>query len=194
MNHPSRLGQYFWYGLAAVVAIVLVDQYTKWMIIESTLRIDGKMLPFTEWFFTRNHISYFVIDREKFNTIALAPFLNLVMVWNQGISFGMFDSNSPVVMMALIGISLLVSLGLFIWLALSHSKMHAFAVSLIVGGALGNVIDRVRFGAVADFLDFHWNDMHWPAFNVADSAIVLGAFILTVVIMGTSPHNSSTDV
>lgn len=193
-QHTPRLGQYFFYGMIAILAVILVDQYTKWLIIETTLRMDGKMLPFFDWFFTQNKISYFVMDREKFNTVTLAPFLDLVMVWNQGISFGMLDSNSPMMAITLIGISLMISLMLLVWLALSHSKLHSFAISLIVGGAIGNVIDRVRFGAVADFLDFHWRDAHWPAFNVADSAIVFGAFLLTASLMGASPHQHSADV
>ena len=187
-HHYPRLGQYFWYGLIVVLAIIVIDQYTKWLVIETTLRIDGKMMSFLDWFFTKNKISFFIIDREVFNTVALAPVLNLVMVWNQGISFGMLDSNSPMMALGLIGVSLIISLALLIWLALSHSKLHSFAIGLIVGGAVGNVIDRVRFGAVADFIDFHWNDMHWPAFNMADSAIVIGAFLLTVSLMGSTPH------
>lgn len=195
MHHPHlHLGRYFWAGIFLIMAIVLADQYTKWLVMESALRIEGDMLPFTEWFFHLDRISYFIVDREKFNTIAVAPFFNLVMVWNQGISFGLFDSNSPYVAMGLIGISLIISLMLVIWLALTHSALRSVAIGLVVGGAVGNVIDRVRFGAVADFLDFYWGQWHWPAFNLADSAIVVGAFLLALTLLRPSLHPDVVDV
>lgn len=195
MHHPQfHLGRYFWTGVFLILAIVLADQYTKWLVLESTLRIEGQMLPFTEWFFHQNKISYFIVDREKFNTIAVTPFLNLVMVWNQGISFGLFDSNSPFMAMGLVGISLIISLMLVIWLALTHSALRSAAIGLIVGGAVGNVIDRVRFGAVADFLDFYVGSWHWPAFNLADSAIVVGAFIMAWTLARPAVHSDVVDV
>ena len=77
-----------------------------------------------------------------------------------------------------IALSLAISLGMFFWLAVNTQKVVSIALGLIIGGALGNVIDRVRFNAVADFIDFHYQAYHYPAFNVADSCIVVGAGIL----------------
>ncbi|MCK5518833.1 MAG: signal peptidase II, partial [Alphaproteobacteria bacterium] len=78
-------------------------------------------------------------------------------------------------------LSLMISILMILWLALTNRKIVAFPLSLIIGGALANVIDRVRFGAVIDFIDFHNGKYHWPAFNAADSFIVLGAMILMCV-------------
>ncbi len=181
MVHQNlKAGRYFIPGLFLALIVLALDQYSKWFMLEQFLRLEGEMLPFKDWFFRRDPISYFLTEREKFKTIEVAPFFNLVMVWNPGISFGMLgkSGNANIMSMILVATSLLISLFLVIWLALSRRKMHSLAIGLIVGGALGNVIDRVRFGAVADFLDFHWKDLHWPAFNVADSCIVVGALFL----------------
>jgi signal peptidase II len=99
------------------------------------------------------------------------------MVWNHGISFGLFQSGTP---WPLIVMSLIIS-GIFgIWLWRSSSKVEFTALCLIIGGAIGNVIDRLHLGAVADFLDFHYNKWHYPAFNLADSFITVGIVILVV--------------
>ena len=104
---------------------------------------------------------------------AVTSFFNLVMVWNRGISFGMFAEKDA--RLFLIGMKLVISVLLLIWLARGQEKMLWLPLGMIIGGALGNVIDRVRWGAVADFFDFHLAGKHWHAFNVADSAIVIGA-------------------
>lgn len=72
-----------------------------------------------------------------------------------------------------------VTAGLLVWLARVQSRLQA-ALGLVIGGALGNLLDRLRHGAVTDFLDFHFQDYHWPAFNLADSGIVLGVFLLLI--------------
>src|SRR5437868_11829956 len=104
--------------------------------------------------------------------ITLAPFFNLVMVQNTGISFGVFSGPHTLPMQALIltGFSLVISVILLIWLYNNTSRLVACALGAVIGGALGNVIDRLYYGAVADFFDFHIDIYHWPAFNVADSA------------------------
>lgn len=181
MTAPSSFGpgRFFLLGLILIVAIVVADQYTKWLVIETLLRPNSENPDFARWFLTQNRISFFVNEREHFNTVTLLPFLNLVMVWNQGISFGLFDTNDPRMPVLFIGISLMISIPMLIWLALSRRIPLSLGLALIVGGALGNVLDRVRFGAVADFIDLHLNDQyHWPAFNLADSCIVIGALLL----------------
>ena len=97
------------------------------------------------------------------------------MVWNEGVSFNMMQNTGPLILSLLaIGISSILAW----WLYKSESKTEAIALGMIIGGALGNTIDRARFGAVADFLDFYVGTYHWPAFNLADSAISIGVAVL----------------
>ena len=110
--------------------------------------------------------------------IVIAPFFNLVPVWNKGISFGMMQAHESWAAWGLIGIALAITVTLSFWLATSRRPAEAVALGLIIGGALGNVADRVRFGAVFDFLDVHAAGWHWPAFNVADAGISVGAVSL----------------
>jgi signal peptidase II len=138
-------------GLAVAAAVVVLDQLTKWAILT--------------W-----------LDRA----IALTPFFNLVVVWNRGVSFGMFDSDGALAPWLLSGLALAVVLALLVWLRRVEDPLPGVGLGLIIGGAVGNVIDRVRFGAVIDFLDVHALGWHWPAFNVADSAICIGAALLLV--------------
>jgi len=114
------------------------------------------------------------------HAVAVTPFLNLVVVWNRGVSFGMFASAGALMPWLLSGLALAVVVALGFWLRRVADPLVGVALGLIIGGALGNVIDRVRFGAVVDFLDFHALGYHWPAFNVADSAICVGAALLLV--------------
>ncbi len=110
--------------------------------------------------------------------VAVLPVFNFVLVHNTGISFGMFNNaaQGPLIL-SLMSVVVCVLFG--VWLARVDHKPLAAAIGAVIGGALGNVIDRLRFGWVTDFLDFHIKDWHYPAFNVADSAIVLGiAFIV----------------
>jgi signal peptidase II len=178
MESSFQAGKYLLPGLAIICSVILVDQYTKWLVVDSLRSANAVHVGFLDWLTTLNKISYFINEREVFGNKALSPFLNLVVVWNQGISFGMMDSNSPHMALVFIALSLIISLGMTIALAFSTEKTVAAALSLIIGGALGNVVDRVRFNAVADFLDFHFERHHWPAFNVADSCIVIGAGVL----------------
>ena len=101
-------------------------------------------------------------------------FFNLVHVRNTGVSFGMLQSGSDLGPWLLSGFALAVCGALGVWLARTDSRLLAAALGLTIGGALGNVIDRLRFGAVFDFVDLHAFGWHWPAFNLADSAITVG--------------------
>ncbi|MCK5556113.1 MAG: signal peptidase II [Alphaproteobacteria bacterium] len=182
MTHHPSAGRYFILGFVTICAIILTDQYTKWLVVEAILRPDGPTGgDFINWITTQQKIEFFSNERENFKTIVLTPFLSIVMVWNQGISFGLLSTGSQSVTLALIALSLMISILMILWLALTNRKIVAFPLSLIIGGALANVIDRVRFGAVIDFIDFHNGKYHWPAFNAADSFIVLGAMILMCV-------------
>jgi len=101
------------------------------------------------------------------------------MVWNRGVSFGLFGAAAPPPWL-LAAIAFAIAVGLTVWLARLSDRMTVIGVGLLIGGALGNVADRLRFGAVADFLDFYWNARHWPAFNFADVAITTGVAILII--------------
>lgn len=105
------------------------------------------------------------------SALPVAGFLNLVHVRNPGVSFGLAPGLGPWV---LGGVALAIVAVLLVWLARARDRATAAALALTIGGAFGNVIDRARFGAVFDFLDFHAFGYHWPAFNAADSAIVVG--------------------
>lgn len=105
----------------------------------------------------------------------IARFFNLVHVRNEGVSFGMMPWAGPWI---LGGFALAVAAVLAVWLWRAETRAIAAALGLIIGGAIGNVIDRARFGAVFDFLDFHAFGYHWPAFNAADAAITVGVAAL----------------
>jgi signal peptidase II len=100
---------------------------------------------------------------------------NLNVVWNTGVSFGMFRGLPPIVLLVITGG---VVTGLLIWLYKTDKPCERWALSLIIGGALGNIRDRILYGAVFDFLDFYVGSYHWPAFNLADSCIVVGVLLL----------------
>ena len=120
-----------------------------------------------------------VMGRIETGHITVTPFFNLVLVWNPGISFGMLTDGIVTGPLPLILFSIAMLLFFAVWLWRTDHKWLGLAIGAVIGGALGNVIDRVRFGAVIDFLDFHAFGWHYPAFNVADSAIVLGiAFVV----------------
>ena len=139
-------------GLIVASAVIILDQATKWWVV--TIFMDPPR----------------VVD--------VWPFFNVVMVWNRGVTFG-FLGNAPFWgQWAFVGLSLAIVAILLLWLRRAETKWRAAAIGLIIGGALGNVIDRVHYGAVADFLDFYVAGYHWPAFNLADSAITLGVAIM----------------
>lgn len=111
--------------------------------------------------------------------IAIASFFNLVLVHNAGAAFNFLSNAAGWQRLVLSGIAILAAI-IILHLLRKHSSHVGFslALSLILGGALGNLIDRVRLGYVVDFLDLYWRGYHWPAFNVADSAITVGAVLL----------------
>ena len=141
-------------SLAIAAVLIVADQITKWIILERVM-VPPRIIPVTDFF-------------------------NLVLVWNRGVSFGLFSDGDPSQRWILIGVALAVTTALTVWLWRADRWPVALALGLVIGGALGNVIDRLRFGAVADFLDFHVAGFHWPAFNLADSAITVGVALLVL--------------
>ncbi len=121
------------------------------------------------WLLAHFHATGCGILREQ----TLTPYFQLVLTCNRGISFGLF--NRPGISGLTFAIlAALVILVLVFWLSRAHTRFLAAAIGLVIGGAVGNIIDRLRFGGVIDFLSFHVGAWYWPAFNVADSAICLG--------------------
>lgn len=160
-------------GVLLAVVTILLDQLSKWLVVEKLMRPDGV----TE---TPFYVPY---------TIQLTPFFDLVMAWNRGVSFGIFNNtDSPHNAWALTALSLVICSGLVVWMVRAKDRLLCIALGMIVGGALGNVIDRIRFGAVADFLDVHVAGYHWPAFNIADSGITIGAALLLIDAMVRQPR------
>ena len=142
-------GPYSFTGAALAIATAVCDQLHKaWMI---TIFGDTQ--------------------RPK---ITVTPFFDLVLVWNPGISYGLFKQNSDAGRWVLIGFAVAAAIALTYWLAQLQTRLAAASVGLIIGGALGNAIDRVRYGAVADFFSFHVSGFNWYVFNLADVAIVAG--------------------
>jgi len=105
-------------------------------------------------------------------------FFRLVMVWNRGVSFGLLGGDRSLPAWALSGVAIAVCIGLFVWLRRVQGRLTGWGIGLVMGGAIGNVIDRARWGAVFDFADFYVAQWHWPAFNIADSAIVVGVALM----------------
>ena len=110
--------------------------------------------------------------------IDVTPFFDLVMVWNRGVSYGLFQADSLTGTVILTVFSLVAVVALSWWLKGADRRLLAFGLGLVVGGALGNVIDRVLYGAVADFFHFHAFGRDWYVFNVADAAITVGVIAL----------------
>jgi signal peptidase II len=122
-------------------------------------------------------LEIYQIDKKSF--VEVTDFFNLVMVWNRGISFGMFHGAENSNYFFMVFTSLIVIL-LFYFIKKSESKLEAISFGMIIGGALGNLTDRILRGAVADFFDFHIAENHWPAFNIADSCVFCGAALLII--------------
>jgi signal peptidase II len=110
--------------------------------------------------------------------IVVLPVFSLVKRYNTGISFSILATDHATGPWIFALLATIIAFGLLIWLSQTADKLPAIGLALVVGGAIGNVIDRVREGAVMDFLLFHWRDLAWPAFNLADSFITVGVALL----------------
>ncbi len=152
-------------GLLLAFVVLVLDQLTKWIVLEP---LDLANNPF-----------------------AVTSFFNMVLVWNRGVSFGMFSEAGATGPWILTGLAFAVVIGLIYWLRQAEGWPTLTGLGLVIGGALGNVIDRIRFGAVVDFLDFHIAHYHWPAFNIADAAICVGAGLLLIAGL-LSPERQTT--
>ena len=116
----------------------------------------------------------YVYDIGAKGVVTLTPFFDLVLVWNRGVSYGLFPQESSLGRWALILFAIAATLALAVWLARVVTPLPAVAIGLVIGGALGNAIDRILYGAVADFFSLHAFGYQWYVFNIADAAIVAG--------------------
>jgi len=122
---------------------------------------------------------YFVAEITTWTEpVALAPFVSLTLVWNRGISYGLFQQSSEAGRWALIVLSFAAAIGLSVWLTRGVHRAVAIGLGLLIGGAVGNAIDRLIYGAVLDFVHLHAGSFSWYVFNVADAAIVAGVILL----------------
>jgi len=164
-------------GAALIPAIVAADQLSKWAITEKVLRPlseeGGMPVPLAAWLAQAP-------ERLGPANRPLLPFFDFNMVWNPGISFGFLTSGPVQGPMVLTVLSLLICVFFGIWLVRSAYRFEAAALALVIGGAIGNIIDRLRFGAVADFFHVFYGSWSFPAFNVADSAITVGVAMLLI--------------
>jgi len=145
------------FGLTVALIVALLDQALKlWLLFVFRLADKG--------------------------AVAVAPFVDLVLTWNSGISYGWFQQEGPFGQWALLALKAIAVLLLWIWLARAATRPTAIALGLIIGGAIGNAVDRLAYGAVADFVLLHaetstWR-FNWYVFNLADVAIVAGVGVL----------------
>ena len=140
------------FGLGCAAIVIAIDQLSKWLILTEVMNPP--------------------------RVIEITGFLNLVLVSNKGVSFGLFSSDAVWAQPALASFAALVSILLVIWMRQAQHCFSAIFLGLVVGGALGNAIDRLLHEAVVDFLDFHVAGYHWPVFNIADSAITVGVIFI----------------
>jgi signal peptidase II len=124
----------------------------------------------------------FVFDLGRQGVVKITPFFDLVLAWNIGISFGWLQSESALTQAVLLTVKVVAVVVLSVWMAYSQTRIATIALGLIIGGAVGNGIDRLAYGAVVDFALFHIrigaNDYSWYVFNLADAAIVAGVAAL----------------
>lgn len=123
--------------------------------------------------------------------VVITPFFNLSLGYNTGLSFGLLRASSGSAVVTMIAVQSLIVASLFLLAFRSSARMEQLALALIIGGALGNVVDRFQDGAVTDFLDFHLRGWHWPTFNGADIAITSGAVLLILVSLRSSQTPTS---
>jgi signal peptidase II len=145
------------YGVIVAIATLVLDQASKFWLVR-------------------------VFDIAHRGTVQLTPFFDLVLAWNQGISFGWFQNDGPTAQIALMAVKAVAVVVLAVWMARSRTLIASLALGLIIGGAIGNGIDRLVYGAVVDFALFHVqigeNTFNWYVFNLADVAIVAGVAAL----------------
>ena len=151
-------------GVLAALLVLAADQASKWWVLN--------------W-----------LDLPELRRVDLLPVFSLTMVWNHGVTFGLLNGFGAWGAWLLAGVALAVVVVLGLWMRRAENAVVAVALGAIAGGAVGNVIDRLRFGAVVDFLHAHVGNWSWYVFNVADAAIVCGVAVL--VLDGLRPKRAA---
>ena len=148
------LTSYCWplMGMGLAAFVLILDQISKWVVL--------------------NHL---MVPPQK---LVVTSFFNIVLTWNRGVSFGLFSNTSVYGPWLLAAIAFGFIAVIIFWVWQAETKIMALAFGSVLGGAIGNLLDRLRFGAVTDFLDFHAFGYHWYAFNIADAAIVIGVALI----------------
>ncbi len=142
------------YAFMIVILLLMVDQFSKLII---------------EWYFLSTPIH---------TSVAITSFLNIVFVYNRGISFGLFHNGNALTSVVVFMLIISAVIFVFIWLLKAKNTTERFALASILGGALGNIVDRIFRDGVVDFIDFYVQGWHWPAFNCADAFIFIGAAVI----------------
>ena len=153
--------------LTISAVVIVLDQVTKWLMVS--------------WL-------------ALYETVAVMPYFNLTMAHNYGAAFSFLAQAGGWQRWFFIVLAVVISIVLIVWLAKlkPHAKLEAISLSLILGGAIGNVIDRIVYGYVVDFLDVYIGSSHWPAFNMADSAICIGAVLLILDSFKSEPESQTS--
>jgi len=162
-------------GLVIATIALVADQVSKYIMVDLVMRPDGI-----------TGAPYFTGK-----VIEILPMFQFRMAWNTGISFSLFDSGTPLTIAALLVVqtTIMVTVVWYMW-QMDCRWMQA-ACGFIVGGGLGNIIDRITMGAVADFLHFYWGNWHFPTFNVADTCITIGVIMWLIDAFIVHPHHAS---
>ncbi len=169
--------------VTVVFLALFLDQLSKWAAWEYQKFGDIPATDFWTWLTT------FPAMQTIFDGHVITPFLNLVTVWNRGVSFGFLAGHELGRIYFLVGSALALISVMAVWLYRVQGQVLTVALSMIIGGAIGNVVDRLRFGAVADFIDFHIGGWHYPSFNLADSFIVIGVCLIMLDTVFLSRQN-----
>jgi signal peptidase II len=144
-------------GLAVAALVALADQLSKaWILGLFADQAPGERM------------------------VTLTGFFNLVLTWNRGMSFGLFNNDAALNGIVFTALATVIVVTLLVWLHRAQDMLLAIAIGLVIGGAVGNVIDRLARGGVVDFLDFHLGSWHWFAFNLADAAICIGVGLMVI--------------
>ena len=159
------------FGIVVALATAVADQVTKlWVLFTLEPRSAGQPV-----FSRLVDLAFLKAAEAQFpGEVKFGPYITIVLTWNTGISYGLFPQVGPFGQWALLGVKALAVVLLWVWLAHATSRLTGLALALIIGGAIGNAIDRVLHGAVVDFVLLHVGTFRWYVFNLADVAIVAG--------------------
>lgn len=150
-------------GLPVAAATLVLDQLSKWWVLERLFALPAPITP-----------------ASRAAPVEVTSFFDIALVWNFGVSFGFMGGDTALARWGLAALALAIVAWLAHWLSRSARLWQGIAIGLVIGGAIGNVVDRLRFGAVADFLHFHAMGYSFWVFNVADSAITVGVVLLLI--------------